>query len=152
MTADRSYPDLADTAFTSGAPGQLRNMESGMCLQLPSYNQYVNITLTQTPCDPNITNPSTNLKWSAVAQPSGGYAIKSGLGDAYAGFNKPNCASEGPANGDTVVSRDPSACATWQISSVVPIGGTPVQLTLSSNNDGTGRSSYVLDSNNPSGA
>jgi hypothetical protein len=144
-------PRLNIAGFTAGGAGQLRNMESGLCLQLPSYNPATTISVTQAACDTSASNGTANQRWLGAPQSGGGFSIQSALGSVYLGFNRPGCGS-GAVNGDVVVARDPGGCATWQISNVLPEGGDPVQLTFAANSDGTGLSSYVVDSNNPSGA
>lgn len=114
--------DITTAAFTANSQyGLLKNTESGLCLEVPSQRTDVGVPLDQTTCNSN----AAGMKWKAVPQSGGGYAIKASYGNVYAGFNKPYCAQVGPANSDQVVTKDADTlvCGTWQVTEVLPHTG-----------------------------
>ena len=128
-----SVLDFRSVAFESGAFGELRNLESGLCLTVPNQSTEELTPLTQQPCaqnevpSPNGSWPvSPNQLWKAV--PSGdGYLIKAAYGVVHLGINRPTCAGSF-VNGDTVLTRSVwfEPCGTWKVRRVLPRGGEPI--------------------------
>lgn len=94
--------------------GQLRNRQSGLCLDINGANTDDVATVDQWDCVPG----ATNEEWKATVGSgvaAGSFVVSSELDGAYLGTNTPNCQPLIPnGNGDPMYARtDISNCTLW---------------------------------------
>ena len=96
--------------------GELRNRQSGLCLDINGQNTQDVATVDQWDCVPGAKNEEWTAKFESTGPAGGGWVIQSEMDGAYLGSNTMGCVPNPDGTDNNIYARtNPSACTVWNV-------------------------------------